>query len=86
MLKPAAGILDGVSLGHLVPGLIYELEPVTANFLIAQGYAEELASGEPALVIPLDNPTIFSQLLGGVSVTTHRAEAADKGRRKRKKR
>jgi hypothetical protein len=85
IVKPTEGVVDGVSLSRLVPGLIYDLQPITANYLISRGCAEELtAPGE--IVIPSDNPTFFSQAFGGVHVTQPRAEAADKPRAKRKKR
>lgn len=86
ILKPSVGIVDGVSLGHLIPGLIYDLEPITANYLVSQCCAEELPASEPAIVTRPDNPTFFSLLLGGIRATLPRAEASDKSRARRKKR
>jgi hypothetical protein len=89
MLTPAEGIVDGVSLAHLVPGLTYDLEPFVAEHLIAMTNAEELPVSASALVIPLDNPRAFSQLTRGVTIVQPLAEAADappRTRRRSKKR
>jgi hypothetical protein len=40
ILKSAEGIMDGVSLAHLVPDTIYELDPIVAHYLITTGHAE----------------------------------------------
>jgi hypothetical protein len=77
MLNSAEGIVDGVSLAHLVPGLTYDLNPFVAEYLIATRSGEELALSASALVIPLDNPRAFSQLTRGVTVVQPLAEAAD---------
>ena len=76
ILKPAEGIMDGVSLGHLVPDTTYDLEPGVARYLIDSRHAEPVRSS--ALVIPLDNPRAYSQLTRGVTVIPPLAEAADK--------
>ena len=84
ILKPAEGILDGVSLAHLVPDTTYDVDPAVAYYLIATRHAEIPAPSEHALVIPLDNPRAFSQLTRGVTVIPPLAEAADQspGRRR----
>lgn len=76
ILKPAEGIMDGVSLGHLVPDTTYDLEAGVARYLIDSRHAEPVRSS--ALVIPLDNPRAYSQLTRGVTVIPALAEAADK--------
>jgi len=86
ILKPSVGVVDGVSLGHLIPGLVYDLKRITANYLISRGCAEERLLSEPAIVALPDNPTFFSPVFGGVSVTPPRAEATDKPRASRKNR
>ena len=89
LLNPAEGILDGVSLAHLVTGLTYDLEPSVANYLIANRSAEELMPSASALVIPLDNARAYVQLTRGVTVVQPRAEAVHKTARRphrRKKR
>jgi hypothetical protein len=86
MLKPSEGILDGVSLAHLIPGLTYDLDASVANHLITSESAEELPLSAPALVIPLDNARAFVQLTRGVTVVQPRAEAAEKPPRLRRRR
>src|SRR5258705_12678762 len=56
ILKPSAGIMDGVSLSHLLPGLTYDVEPSLGHYLTLNQYAEEVPSETLALVIPLDDP------------------------------
>ena len=68
MLKPMVGVLDGVSLSRLVPGLMYDVEDGLARYLITCGSAEETASTRPALVVPVDDPYI-AHLTGGITVT-----------------
>src|SRR4051812_20570946 len=84
MLKPTAGVVDGVSLSRLMPGLVYDLKPITANYLIASRCAEPVSAAEHPLMTPLDDPTYFSRLAQGVRVVSSpRDEAADRpGRRK----
>jgi hypothetical protein len=86
MLQPAAGVMDGISLSRLVPGLTYDVPPSTAHYLTANGFAEELASDATALVIPIDDLHAFNGVVGGITVSqTDRAH--DKPRRRgRKKR
>ena len=78
ILKSTAGVVDGVSLSRLIPGLVYDLTPSTANYLISQRCAEEPAASEPAAVVAPDHRTYSSQLFGGVRVIMPPAEAADK--------
>jgi hypothetical protein len=86
ILKPSAGIMDGVSLSHLLPGLTYDVEPSVGHYLTLNKYAEEVPSETPALVIPVDDPRAFNDLAGGVSIVHVRDQAADKPRQARKKR
>ena len=86
ILKPSEGVVDGVSLSHLTLGLLYDLEPITANYLISGGCAEAVTAPDEDLVTPPDNPTFFSQAFGGIRVTLSRTEAADRPRITRKKR
>ena len=85
ILKSSAGVADGVCLSHLVPGFVYDLKPITANYLISQGCGEAVPPSE-VVPAPFDDPTFFSGLAGGVRVTMPRAEAADRPRAKRKRR
>ena len=68
MLKPMVGVLDGISLSRLVPGLMYDVEDDLARYLISCGAAEETASTRPALVVAVDDPYI-AHLTGGITVT-----------------
>ena len=67
--KPIAGIVQGVSLGHLIPGVIYDVDSTLAGYLVSIDAADALPSTHPALVIPLEAPEDFEKALGGVSVT-----------------
>jgi hypothetical protein len=86
ILEASEGILDGVSLAHLTPGLTYDLEPSLAHHLTANGCAEELLPSARALVIPLDNARAYLQLTRGVTVVSPLTEAADKPPRRRRPR
>jgi hypothetical protein len=68
MLKPMVGVLDGISLSRLVPGLSYDVEESLARYLLTCGAAEESASTRPALVVSVDDPYI-AHLTGGITVT-----------------
>ena len=81
ILKASEGIFDGVSLAHLIPGLIYEVEPAIGRHLVQLKHAEEISAASPGLVIPLDNPHAFEQLTKGVTVISESHEAADRDRR-----
>ena len=68
MLKPMVGVLDGVSLSRLVPGLMYDVEDGLARSLITCGSAEETAYTRRALVVAVDDPYV-AHLTGGITVT-----------------
>ena len=76
IIKPLVGILDGVSLGALAPGLIYDLEAGLALYLISCGAAEERATARAATVVPEDDPYI-AHVVGGVIVTQAPASPQD---------
>jgi hypothetical protein len=80
--KSLQGIVQGVSLSHLMPGLTYDLNAALGRYLVTVGAADAVSSKHPALVIPLDTEDAFNRALGGISVTQI-AEAADQRRRKR---
>ena len=81
ILKPSEGILDGVSLGHLIPGLIYEVATPVGRHLLQLKHAEEVSATAPGLVVPLDNPRVFEQLSKGITVISESDRAADRDRR-----
>ena len=66
MLKPATGMMAGVSLSRMVPGLCYEVSPALAEFLITSGNAEYLVSSNP--VVPATDSDPDSHIFGGVIV------------------
>ena len=79
--KPLEGIVQGVSLSHLVPGLTYDLDTSLGAYLVTIGAGDAVPSKRPALVVPLDSEDYFNKALGGVSVTQI-DEAADRPKRK----
>lgn len=78
ILRAVAGVLDGQSLGRLIPGLLYELDDALARQLISMGCAEEEDSRAPALVMrAVDESLDEARLTGGVRVVA-REVAADR--------
>jgi len=86
IVKPVVGVLDGVSLGHLKLGFMYDLHESLARYLISSGAAEETLFDKPALVKPIDDPYL-AHLTGGVTVVQIDIDpAADNRPRTRKRR
>ena len=83
------GIMDGVSLSHIVPGLTYEVSDSLGGYLVTNGAAEEVFASA-ALSDPDDDIVPDSAIFGGVSVTWPLETAADNppatARRSRKRR
>jgi hypothetical protein len=73
ILKPSAGIIEGVSLSYLMLGMTYEVSGSLGAFLIGNGAAEELVSPAAAPLIPLDSHDTFHHITGGVTVVQDRA-------------
>jgi hypothetical protein len=69
ILKPMAGVLDGVSLGHLVPGLTYEVEESLGAYLVSTQSAEEVAFDDLRIVDSKDE-TLIEHVARGVTVTS----------------
>jgi hypothetical protein len=82
------GIMDGVSLSHIVPGLTYEVPDSLGGYLVTNGAAEEVFASLP--LSDADEDLSDSAIFGGVSVTWPLEIAADNppatGRRSRKRR
>jgi hypothetical protein len=76
IIKPLVGILDGVSLSTLAPGLIYDLEASLARYLISCGAAEESPAARAVSVVPEDDPYI-AHVVGGVIVNQAPASPQD---------
>jgi len=67
ILKLSTGIVDGVSLSHLLPGLVYEVPVSLGTWLVSQGTAEENLRSDVALAIPSEHTS--SVITGGVTVS-----------------
>jgi hypothetical protein len=58
IVKTMAGVLDGVSLGHLIPGVTYEVEDSLGAYLVStrsaepvpDTYSHGIGSGDDALI------------------------------------
>ena len=85
ILRLSGGVIDGVRLSRLLPGLTYEIPDSAAAHLLTIGAAVETLSAKPDTIIPLDEddtPPVF----GGVTVTQPKDRAAEqRGRRARKR-
>jgi|SoiMetStandDraft_2_1073263.scaffolds.fasta_scaffold144725_2 hypothetical protein len=81
ILKQSEGILDGVSLSRLEPGLTYEVTMSLGTFLIGRGAAEENITPAVDIVIPVNAAS--SALTGGVSISGSKDRADDRRRAKR---
>ena len=75
ILKLSSGIMDGVSLSYLLPGLVYEVPMSLGTWLIGQEAAEEDTSGTVGIVIPLDQKS--AALAGGISMPAPMADTAE---------
>ena len=84
-----AGVLDGVSLGHLEPGLTYEVEESLGAYLVSTQSAEEIAFGDSRIMDSKDD-TLIEHVARGVTVTTtqplERVVSHDRPRKSRRKR
>lgn len=90
ILKPMAGVLDGVSLGHLEPGLTYEVEESLGAYLVSTQSAEEVAFGDSRIMDSKDD-TLIEHVARGVTVTNttqplERVVSHDRPRKPRRKR
>ena len=90
ILKPMAGVLDGVSLGHLEPGLTYEVEESLGAYLVSTQSAEEIAFGDSRIMDSKDD-TLIEHVARGVTVTNRtqpleRVVSHDRPRKSRRKR
>jgi len=84
ILKHTEGIIEGVSLAHLVPGLVYDVPVSLGTWLASQGAAEEDVTPTAAIVVPRDQESAL--LTGGVSISQPEERADDRSRRSRHKR
>jgi hypothetical protein len=85
-----AGVLDGVSLGHLELGLTYEVEESLGAYLVSTQSAEEVAFGDSRIMDSKDD-TLIEHVAGGVTITNtiqplERVVSHDRPRKSRSKR
>jgi hypothetical protein len=89
ILKPMAGVLDGVSLGHLIPGLTYEVEESLGSYLVSTQSAEEVAFDDSRVVDSKDE-ALLEHVARGVTITStqplERVVSHDRPRKSRRKR
>jgi hypothetical protein len=80
--RAIAGVIDGVSLSHLLPGLAYEVSESLGGYLVTCGDAEVAPATAP-VVDPSDDDT-DSAIFGGVIVAPP-DRAADRPRPRRRR-
>jgi hypothetical protein len=82
ILKHSTGIMDGVSLSHLLPGLVYEVPVSLGTWLVGRQNAEEDVTPRVGIVIPLDQTS--AMFTGGISVSPAKDHEDDRARRLRR--
>jgi hypothetical protein len=79
MLKPSAGVIDGISLGTLMPGLTYDLPHELALRLIIERVAREDLT--PVVLIPIgydeNDAELVDHVTRGIRVTRALSEASE---------
>ena len=83
-MKAATGVIEGLSLSQLSPGLIYDVDDFVGGQLIALNAAVEVHRSDEAIVTDDDDDKI-ERLSGGVKVipTDTADERPEQRRRKR---
>jgi hypothetical protein len=73
ILKPFAGVIDGISLGALMPGLTYDLPSEVAQRLIVERIAREDLTHQPVVLNPAgydeNDAELVDHVTRGVKVT-----------------
>ena len=82
--REIAGIIDGVSLSHFLPGWCYDVSDSLGGYLISSGDADEVSASTPVAGPPDDSSD--STVFGGVVVNSQFDRAADWPRPKRTRR
>ena len=91
IVKQMAGVLDGVSLGHLEPGLIYDVDQSLGASLVSTQSAEEVSLSDSPIVESKDDP-LMEHVARGVTITNHRSQplervvSHDRPRKRRRRR
>ena len=79
--REIAGIIDGVSLSHFLPGWCYDVSESLGGYLVSSGDADEVPASTP-VAEPTDDST-DPAIFGGVIVASQFDRAADWPRPKR---
>jgi hypothetical protein len=84
ILQASEGVIRGISLGHFLPGLTYDVEESIGAHLIASGAAVQVEDGGAELLVGSEDDDTSPMLFGGVSVSQPPLdEVADRPRWKR---
>jgi hypothetical protein len=82
ILKPFAGVIDGLSLGTLMPGLTYDLPQELAQRLIIERVAAEDLTHQPVVLMPAgydeNDAELVDHVTRGVKVTQALGEAEER--------
>ena len=70
--KPSEGIVQGVSLSRLQPGLTYELDSRLALYLVVIGVADPVPASAHALAVPVDSDDLDRTF----QISEHRSDEA----------
>jgi hypothetical protein len=81
--RAVAGIIDGVSLSHLWPGLCYDVPDSLGGYLVSTGDADEIPASAPMAELREDETD--TPIFGGIIVTPPLERAADRPPRKRRR-
>jgi hypothetical protein len=83
--RPIAGVIDGVSLSHFVPGLLYDVSDSLGGYLVSSSDADEVPASTP--LEDRSDESTDSAIFGGVIVASQFDRAADRpAKRPRRKR
>jgi hypothetical protein len=84
MRRAIAGIIDGVSLSHLVPGGSYDISDSLGGYLVSTGDADAVPLS--AGVTESNDDRSDCSVFGGVIVASPRESAPDRARPTRRRR
>ena len=61
MLRPAGGVLDGLNLSHLAPGVSYDVSDSLADYLVMMGFARRIRSTD--VIDPSSDECVDEELM-----------------------
>lgn len=82
--RPIVGIIDGVSLSHFMPGLLYDVSDSLGGYLVSSSDADEVPASTP--LEDRSDESTDSAIFGGVIVASQFDRAADRPSAKRPRR